>query len=113
MTRLPHLVVTAALAATACTSAEQRGRTLYAERGCAACHGPAGRGDGPSARRLDIPPRDLSDVRTYAQGSGPDAIAASIRSGAGAMPPFTDINNDEAKAIAAWIVSLRSSRSTP
>jgi mono/diheme cytochrome c family protein len=101
------LVLAAALAAAACTGAEERGRQLYAERGCAVCHGANGRGDGPSAKRLDAPPRDFADVRAYSQGAGRDDIAASIRRGAGAMPPFRDITESEARDIAAWIVSLQ------
>jgi mono/diheme cytochrome c family protein len=111
--RLPALllVVTVAWAAAGCTSAQQRGHQLYAERGCAVCHGAAGRGDGPAAKRLDTPPLDLSDVRAYRQGAGQDQIAASIRNGSGAMPPFRDLTGPEAEDIAAWIVSLQ--HSTP
>ena len=92
-----------------CTSAEERGRQLYAERGCAVCHGAAGRGDGPAAKRLNAPPRDFADVRGYRQGSGQEDIAASIRtgSGGGAMPAFRDLTDPEASDIAAWIVSLQ------
>lgn len=106
---LPVLLAVTAIVA-GCTSAEERGRQLYAERGCAVCHGPAGRGDGPSAKRLNAPPRDFADVRTYRHGSGQGDIAASIRTGSGpggAMPAFRDITDPEASDIAAWIVSLQ------
>jgi mono/diheme cytochrome c family protein len=86
---------------------EERGRRLYAQHGCAVCHGAQGRGDGPSARRLDAPPRDFADAASYKQGSGASDLAASIRNGAGAMPAFGNISDDEANDIAAWIVSLR------
>jgi mono/diheme cytochrome c family protein len=36
-----------------------RGRRLYQEN-CAACHGAAGRGDGPAGVNLDPPPADLA-----------------------------------------------------
>jgi high-affinity iron transporter len=101
------LIAAAALGAAACTSAEERGRQLYAERGCAVCHGAAGRGDGPSARRLDVPPRDFADTGAYSQGSSRQDIAASIRRGVGAMPAFRDLSETEAKDIAAWIVSIQ------
>ena len=39
---------------------EVDGRALYELR-CAHCHGPQGRGDGPSAAQLTPRPRDLSD----------------------------------------------------
>ena len=42
----------------------QRGRALYAEQ-CAACHGVAGRGDGPVAATLDPPPTDFTDMERY------------------------------------------------
>jgi high-affinity iron transporter len=98
-----------AAGAAACTSAEQRGQRLYAEHGCAVCHGATGRGDGPASRRLDTPPRDLTDLRTYKQGASQSEIAASIRNGSGAMPPFHDLTAPEAADIAAWIVSFQQS----
>jgi mono/diheme cytochrome c family protein len=101
------LSMAAALGAAACTTAEARGRQIYLARGCAACHGPEGRGDGPTAKRLDIPPRDFADPRAYSEGAGPKAIATSIRRGAGAMPAFRDLTEEEALDIAAWIVTLQ------
>jgi high-affinity iron transporter len=104
------LLAVAALSAAACTSAQEHGRQLYAERGCAVCHGAQGRGDGPTAKRLDFPPRDFADPRTYRQGSSQGDIAASIRGGSGprgAMPAFRDISEPDASDIAAWIVSLQ------
>ena len=105
---LPLLLAAAAtLGAAACTREEERGRQLYAQRGCAVCHGARGHGDGPSAKRLAVVPRDFADVRAYRQGSSRNDIAASIRNGAGAMPAFRDIDESEASNIAAWIVSLQ------
>ena len=99
-----------ALAAGGCATAEARGGQLYAQRGCAVCHGAGGRGDGPSAKRLNLPPRDFANIRGYRNGSSQVDIAASIRSGSGpnnAMPAFRDLTDDEASDIAAWIVSLQ------
>ena len=103
------LFVAGALGAAACAGRpEERGRQLYADHGCAVCHGSAGRGDGPSAKRLYTPPRDFADARSYRQGSNLDDIAASIRKGAGgAMPAFRDLSESEARDMAAWIVSLQ------
>jgi len=101
--------MSAACGAAACDGARDRGRQLYAERGCTVCHGPNGRGDGPAAKRLDTPPRDLADVRDYRNGSSEDQIAASIRTGVGAMPAFRDLTAAQAADIAAWIVSLQQS----
>src|SRR5262245_7355839 len=100
------LAFAAALSA-ACTSTEERGRQLYAQHGCVACHGPTGHGDGPTSKRLDVPPRDFADPRAYSQGSSPREIATSIRRGGGSMPAFRDLTDEEAMAIATWIVSLQ------
>jgi mono/diheme cytochrome c family protein len=86
-----------------------RGRRLYAERGCAVCHGAAGHGDGPSARRLDVPPRDFANRAAYRYGANPTELAASMRNGVGAMPPFRDLTEAEAQDIGAWIASLQPS----
>ncbi len=40
----------------------QRGQAVFAQH-CANCHGPAGKGDGPSAAGLPIKPQDLTDGR--------------------------------------------------
>ena len=112
MIRLLSLVAAAALGAAACAGPAERGQKLYAGHGCAVCHGTEGHGDGPSAKRLDTPPRDFADPRAYSQGSSPIEIARSIRRGAGAMPPFRDITEQEANDIAMWIVS-RQQRSGP
>jgi len=99
------LLVGALYALSACATPEQRGQKLYAGHGCAACHGAEGHADGPTASRLDAPPRDFADPRAYSSGASPVDIARSIRRGAGAMPPFRDLTEQEAGDIAMWIVS--------
>ena len=94
----------------ACGDAAARGQQLYSRQGCAVCHGPGGRGDGPSVKRLDVPPRDLTDPRAYRHGSGEDQIAAAIRTGIGAMPPYRDLSEEDARAIAAWLVTQQRGR---
>ena len=42
----------------------QSGRRLFMEN-CAACHGRAGRGDGPASGRFSIKPRDLTERQTW------------------------------------------------
>lgn len=44
-------------------SAEEGGAEHLFRKYCAACHGITGAGDGPNARNLDPPPRDLTDRR--------------------------------------------------
>jgi mono/diheme cytochrome c family protein len=39
----------------------EEGRLVF-ETNCAACHGPAGQGDGPAAAALDPKPRNLADA---------------------------------------------------
>jgi mono/diheme cytochrome c family protein len=88
----------------------QRGQQLYTQQGCAVCHGAEARGNGPSVKRLDIPPRDLTDPRAYRNGATADRIATSIRMGAGAMPGYRDLSDEEATAIAEWLVSRQRAR---
>lgn len=109
---LRHLVslgVLAPLVAGGCTDRVELGRQLYARHGCAVCHGPAGGGNGPAARTLSPPPRDFAEAGHDTQASSEEAIAGSIRNGVRTMPPFRDFSADEARLLAAWIVSLRKS----
>ncbi len=62
-TSLALLVLAAALAS-ACVDRESHavaGETLYL-RHCASCHGPSGKGDGPLAASLTVPPADLTQI---------------------------------------------------
>jgi cytochrome c553 len=90
-----------------CTDRVELGHQLYAAHGCAVCHGPAGRGDGPAARTLGRLPRDFADSAQFSQGASEEAIAGSIRNGVGAMPAFRDLSDDDARRLAAWILSLQ------
>lgn len=106
----------ASLAAGGCTDRVEAGRQLYVTHGCAVCHGAGGHGDGPSAGRLVVPPRDFANVDEYRDGSSPEAIASTIRFGTGApgpMPPFGHISDNDALLIAAWIVSLQRPAGAP
>lgn len=51
------------------------GRALYTQY-CASCHGPSGRGDGPSAAGLATKPADLTDGRLM--NALPDEFLASV-----------------------------------
>jgi len=64
------------------------GKTIYTER-CAFCHGPSGRGDGPSGTALRPPPRDFTDRRFW-ETATPAEIADAIANGRPhtAMPAF-------------------------
>jgi len=74
------------------SASPERGRTVYAELGCPACHGVAGRGDGGAAAALkDVwgradPPRDLTAPWTFRGGREPQAVAARIAYGMSGTP---------------------------
>jgi len=53
---------------------------------CAQCHGIAGRGDGPAAKALKIPPADLTQVSKRHNGQFPAAAVKNSIAGDHAMP---------------------------
>jgi DMSO reductase family type II enzyme heme b subunit len=75
-----------------------RGRDLYTQLGCNACHGNAGRGDGPSAATLadnwgqPIRAADLTQGWGYRAGAKPADIVARIMTGidGSPMPSYAD-----------------------
>ena len=89
----------------------QAGKALF-DRQCVACHGPGGRGDGPSATGLATKPADLADGRLM--NALPDEFLVSvIRHGGPAqglaptMPPFEKFLSDAQTAqVVAYIRSL-------
>jgi copper(I)-binding protein len=109
----PHLLlfgVLASVVAVGCSDGVDAGRQLYMKHGCAVCHGASGRGDGPNAARYAVPPTDFSKVDQYRSGSSVNDIAMTIRFGPavpGPMPPFAHISEEDARLLAAWIVSLQ------
>ena len=106
----PLILMLASLVAAGCTDRVAAGRELYMTHGCAVCHGAGGRGDGPSAARMVVPPTDFAKVDAYREGSSPEDIARTIRYGTsvpGPMPPFAHISEEDARLLAAWIVSLQ------
>ena len=86
-----------------------RGHELYLSYGCAACHGPAGAGDGPGAATAMIKPRDLQMGNTFTGGRSLDQLVTTIRIGrpATGMPGYPDLPDDELRAIATWIQSIQ------
>jgi mono/diheme cytochrome c family protein len=53
------------------------GKAMYASY-CAACHGPAGKGDGPAASELKVPPVDLTQLEKKNNGKFPADHVRSI-----------------------------------
>lgn len=88
------------------------GRELYERHGCALCHGPEGRGDGPVAPTLDPPPRDLADPSAYRIGPSEDEIASTLEEGilvfgGSGMPSYAHIPADERRELARYVASLQ------
>ena len=94
--------------------AELRGRQLYERHGCAQCHGPEGRADGPLASSLDPPPRDLQDPRQYRLGHEvgqiEESIRKGVRSGGRKMPAYGHLTEEDRRSMAIYIHSLMESR---
>ncbi len=87
----------------------EQGKSIYAEQ-CLSCHGAEGKGDGPAARFLDPPARDLSagDWQYAADGSV-DAVAELIKVGIDdtGMTPFEGtLSDDEIAAVASYVVHV-------
>ena len=91
-----------------------RGRQLYERHGCAQCHGPEGRADGPLAESLDPPPGDLHDRGQYRRGYEVDQIAETIRtglrSGGRKMPAYGHLSEEDRRSMAVYIHSFLESR---
>lgn len=63
------------------STAANSGEEMYREY-CAVCHGKAGKGDGPAASELKIPPPDLTVLAKNNNGKFPsDHVAAVLRFG--------------------------------
>ena len=45
---------------------------------CAVCHGPGGKGDGPAATALKVPPPDLTTLAQRHDGKFPDDYVANV-----------------------------------
>jgi high-affinity iron transporter len=85
------------------------GKTLYTDQ-CESCHGAQGKGDGPAARFLDPPARDLS-TGDFQRASEPTvaAVAEVIKVGVDdtGMTPFEGtLSDDEITAVATYVVEV-------
>jgi putative copper export protein/mono/diheme cytochrome c family protein len=74
------------------------GADLYPEH-CASCHGADGRGDGPDAKGLPIPPADLTAGHLWAHSDGELfwwlSHGIDAPEGGLAMPGFSDVLSDD------------------
>ena len=85
----------------------RRGAIVYARR-CATCHGPAGRGDGPSGELLPTPPANLAWFATLPMSRWDGFMYWSIAEGGyafgTAMPAFrTVLSSRDIWAVTAYI----------
>ncbi len=70
----------------------ERGRMLFMNN-CTVCHGETGRGDGPQAAALSIPPANLYDhIPSHPDQFFFGVIAKGL---GGVMPPFEDVISEE------------------
>jgi mono/diheme cytochrome c family protein len=91
----PALALLASLAACVPAAPETTAPQDYATH-CAACHGAAGRGDGPAAAGLGRPPADLTRIAARNGGVFPwtwvmstiDGFTRTAHGGGGPMPEF-------------------------
>jgi cbb3-type cytochrome c oxidase subunit III len=94
--------------------AQQRGKAVY-DKHCVECHGPTGKGDGPSAFYVAPRPRDFSTgrykIRSTETGSVPtdEDLIRSVRQGlyGTAMPAWDRILSDtDIQDVVAYIKSM-------
>jgi mono/diheme cytochrome c family protein len=97
-------------------AALEGGKQAYAKMQCAKCHGPLGKGDGPSAPELTddaglpIKPRDFSDPSLFVAASDPRGIYQTFTTGLDGtpMPSFADFLPEEQRWQLVWyVMSLR------
>ena len=92
------------------------GKDVYARMQCAECHGPVGKGDGPSAPGLEddsglpIVPRDFTDAAQFVGDSEPRGVYQTFTTGLDGtpMPSFADFLDEAQRWQLVWYVtSLR------
>jgi putative copper export protein/mono/diheme cytochrome c family protein len=87
-----------------------RGARLY-PRNCASCHGPAGRGDGPAAAALKVPPADLTAAHVLDHSEGDIFWWLSAGIGESGMPSFADrLSENERWDLVNWVRTLPAGR---
>jgi mono/diheme cytochrome c family protein len=84
-----------------------RGKTLF-ENNCAPCHGPQGRGDGPSASTMNPRPRDFSSSDGWKNGYNEPAIFKTLSEGINdtSMASFDYLSRKDRMALVHYVQSL-------
>ena len=92
------------------------GKDVYARMQCAECHGPLGKGDGPSAPGLEddsglaIVPRDFTDAAQFVGDNSPKGVYQTFTTGLDGtpMPSFADFLDEQQRWQLVWyVISLR------
>jgi mono/diheme cytochrome c family protein len=90
------------------------GKRMYMDAGCAECHGPRGKGDGPSAKDLkddwgaSISPTDLT-LKPFKSGPNPEDLYRTISTGLNGtpMPSYADVLTPEDRwSLVSYILSI-------
>lgn len=87
----------------------ERGHEIY-RMNCVPCHGPGGKGDGPSAATLNPPPRDHTNPELMEKLTdkkiGQTVQMGGVISGYPNMPSSPHIRGDDLVALVAFVRSL-------
>ena len=83
----------------------QAGQAIYTAK-CAACHGPAGKGDGPAAAALPRPPQDMTTAAFWSAMTDERLRATITRGKPGtAMRPFP-MKDPQLSELVSYLKSL-------
>jgi mono/diheme cytochrome c family protein len=87
-----------------------KGQEVF-QRNCAVCHGKEGRGDGPAAKGLVPPPRNLVEGK-WKQGGTTQELFTTLKKGitGTSMPGFPQISKQERWALVHFIRSVTADR---
>ncbi len=85
------------------------GKVLFGQN-CAACHGPAGRGDGPAAKGLNPPPRNFSQAGGWKNGSQVEGVWKTLQEGVKgtSMAAYDYLSKRDRMALVHYVRSLGS-----
>ncbi|MBI2303197.1 MAG: cytochrome c [Chloroflexi bacterium] len=85
-----------------------RGRALFAAKGCESCHGKVGKGDGPQATTTKLPPTNFTDRGWMITRSDPDLYWAIVRGRekAGMRPFGNELSANETWDLVSFVRSL-------
>ncbi|MHB8417592.1 MAG: c-type cytochrome [Myxococcales bacterium] len=86
------------------------GAEIYRRAACATCHGPGGRGDGPSARDLAVAPTDLTNPAAFKGGAAAPDVFRTLLTGLSrsSMPSYQEsgLSRAELWALAEHVATL-------